>query len=289
MYILVLTVPMGRDQKQTHLWNDHKYLLAYFCTCSIYCVQYDQSSIWSIYFTGLQTKTWEDSKPIGFLWISCVLRHMDAWYDQVLTNNPENLSGPCKQQWLSFLGHFSALTLLTNPPQSRHRSQGEKTIPSLYSGMSPSACHSVATQFSWEEVGLWAIPEKSIGWWDIKHISPTVLGSLLRGSWNLRKPVGPYKHETVLNQENHTFTKTSHRKWKWTCSYVFLAAIEAIFNVHSGLLLYSIVIYYPTWATWYIALLFLRESCLLFYEVQPYQQTNTNSTWLPRQNEHIHL
>lgn len=80
------------------------------------CVQYDQSSTWSIYFTGLQTKTWEDSKPIGFLWISCVLRHMDACYDQVLTNNPENLSGPCKQQWLSFLGHFSALTLLTNSP-----------------------------------------------------------------------------------------------------------------------------------------------------------------------------
>lgn len=162
-----------------------------------FCVQYDQSFTWSIYFTGLQTKTWEDSKPIGFLWISCVLRHRDAWCDQVLTNNPENLSRPCKQQWLSFLGHFSALTLLTNPPQSRHRSQGEKTIPSLYSGMSPSACHSVAIWFSWEEVGLWAIPDKSIGWWDIQHISPTVLGSLLRGSWNLRKPIGPYKHETV--------------------------------------------------------------------------------------------
>lgn len=67
MYILVLTVPMGRNQKQTHLLNDHKYLLAYFCTCSIYSVFNTTNLLLEAFISlGFKLKPERTVRPLGF-------------------------------------------------------------------------------------------------------------------------------------------------------------------------------------------------------------------------------
>ena len=73
--------------------------------------------------------------PLGFSEFTDLCDVQCYW---VLTNNPESLSIDGK---FSFWCIFSVLSLLTNHPQNRQRSQGWKTTPFLYSGISPLACH----------------------------------------------------------------------------------------------------------------------------------------------------
>lgn len=81
LYILVLTISMGHDQKQTHLLNDHKYLLAFFCTCSIYSVFNITSFLLEAFnLLGFKFKPERIVSPLGFseLEICVLMTLMDA-------------------------------------------------------------------------------------------------------------------------------------------------------------------------------------------------------------------
>lgn len=66
LYILAFTViSTDHGQKQTHLFNDHKNLFEFFCSCSIHSVFNRTSLPHEAYNTGLQNKNWEDAKQ-GF-------------------------------------------------------------------------------------------------------------------------------------------------------------------------------------------------------------------------------